>query len=1164
MKKRMISMMLCICILLSLVPVTAFAAEGDPVPEITKVTFVIDGVEYTEGDLVIPNDPSVLPTIRVYGNNMDKLPDIWSDPSGYMVGVEGMEYSFSDMRSDAFYGSDYAYAEYDLFVGEETGHLDTTARRVVYTTNFGETYEYAGMTVRLEEPESEPESAQSRMIYLDNSGNNSGGVKFEYDLRVEIDDLGGNEIECAEMVEVVNGSGVYQYEVQTDRTDVKFVFRTASGLWYTDYMAIPTDENNMFVPNEFIPGGEDEDDVYNGIWTTYVEPEQSVESEQTAEPRITGLHSITVFENVDGEEFSYTYSDGGDIVINENTTRIILALAGTNLDSLVNFIIGDRAPCWVYFCSRMQVALVSKNNTDFGMVYEIDPEAGEAYMIYYGEALHELAWPTETTEIECINNFNSIESERISTGFTIRRDDSTAEPEQLVELDPKPTLTGISVTLNGEEITSGNFTVTTDAEQFLVNFHGTALDQLEVFLKYSIIDSVYNYGLTYNEDKTVATVDLTGMANRDLFILLTDFAAISYGTDENNLVESGLFMKFESSNPYVETMTLLVDGTYYGPGETAYITSVTQSILIEVEGWNLENLSDGDMFELYPVGYTIVLLENRDKIKSQTDSKIVFDLSSWKDIFLEKCTDANWLSFEYADGSGTSIYANPKIQGVNLEGNIVIHAFDDPAHRDGWHGAAIEVYAQEKNEDGSLNDEMIFVDKITVEEYENVISFQYDEHLVYRFKWRQGNHEGCLPGEHDNECSFIIYADSNVVMNTNVFHYEDGQTFLTIAPKKTHQPAEAEITWEIHPTCKQEGKYHHIINCTECEKPFSEDTHIVPVLDHNADYYENGRCTQTCGVEGCTECQTCGEWLFEVETVEMDLLRDLEIAFVIDKDRIPTNTAYILVTHVQADGSKVTRKFGQDDVIDMGDSVAVYYDGLYAKQMMDSIYVAACDVNDVCLSNPESPAYNVWSYISKILDGDYSDEMKTLAADVALYGGAAQDYLGYNVKNLISDQLTKAHMDWATESFTGTITAMASDGKGYAGTNTALLNQINLQYAFKKTTIGSKAKDADGNAADFYAVIEINNVSERVALQEYNSSHWYVSIPMDYLWTMNDMVTVRIYANTDSENPIATVTDSVVTYASRMLDKNGHDLYQYMMHMAQSAEAFNSKQSVIF
>ena len=311
-------------------------------------------------------------------------------------------------------------------------------------------------------------------------------------------------------------------------------------------------------------------------------------------------------------------------------------------------------------------------------------------------------------------------------------------------------------------------------------------------------------------------------------------------------------------------------------------------------------------------------------------------------------------------------------------------------------------------------------------------------------------------------------------------------------------------------------------------------------------------------------CTSCGKWLFEVDTVEMDLLRSLEIAFIIRNDCIPANTDYILITHVRADGSKVTTKVKMADELEMGDSIAVTYDGLATKEMMDSIHVEIYDANDQLLSNPAAPAYNVWSYISKVLEGDYSDEMKTLAADMAIYGGAAQDYFGYNTGNLISSQLTEAHMAYATKSFTGTVTALTSSGKGYSGTNTALLDKVNLQFAFKKSTIGSKTKDANGNAADFYAVVEIDGKSYETALQEYNSSYWYVPVEMSQLWVMNDMVTVKIYKKTDSVNPIATVTDSTITYASRMLAKNGHDLYRCMMHVAQSAEALNSKQSVIF
>ena len=62
MKNRIISLLLAIMMVTGMLPTVAFAAEDTAPSEITGVAITVDGVTYTEGDVIIKPDSTITVT----------------------------------------------------------------------------------------------------------------------------------------------------------------------------------------------------------------------------------------------------------------------------------------------------------------------------------------------------------------------------------------------------------------------------------------------------------------------------------------------------------------------------------------------------------------------------------------------------------------------------------------------------------------------------------------------------------------------------------------------------------------------------------------------------------------------------------------------------------------------------------------------------------------------------------------------------------------------------------------------------------------------------------------------------------------------------------------------------------------------------------------------
>ena len=70
MKKKVLSVFMAICMILSMMPATVFAT-AEELAEITGLSITVDGVTYTEGAVTIKPDSTIVYTVT--GTNLDKL-----------------------------------------------------------------------------------------------------------------------------------------------------------------------------------------------------------------------------------------------------------------------------------------------------------------------------------------------------------------------------------------------------------------------------------------------------------------------------------------------------------------------------------------------------------------------------------------------------------------------------------------------------------------------------------------------------------------------------------------------------------------------------------------------------------------------------------------------------------------------------------------------------------------------------------------------------------------------------------------------------------------------------------------------------------------------------------------------------------------------------------
>ena len=294
MKKRIVSILLVLCMVVSVLPLSVAAEDA---AQITGFSITVDGVTYTEGNVAIKPDSTIVYTIT--GTNLDKLTS--EHRLEYAPGItSGIGYGFGwDINADnTVVTRDYS--------DRNSQYLKCNNFRISYTDAFGERV-YTDIYLTYDDGSTEADKAEITGISLVVNGvtYTQGHVTMSPADEVTII-VHGNYLRKADENLILDTPGVYIYVERTSLIAPDTCIQTASGSWFE--------------------GGVDYPITYtNDGWKTTIHSGITV----TCEKPNTGPAMITdVAINVDG----VTYTEGNVIVTPDSTVSFILT--GENLDNV--------------------------------------------------------------------------------------------------------------------------------------------------------------------------------------------------------------------------------------------------------------------------------------------------------------------------------------------------------------------------------------------------------------------------------------------------------------------------------------------------------------------------------------------------------------------------------------------------------------------------------------------------------------------------------------------------------------------------------------------------------------------------------------------------------------------------------------------------------------
>lgn len=291
MKKRIIGMLLALCLILAQLPATAFATQEEP--SITSISITVDGVTYTEGNVIIKPDSTVVYTVT--GTDLDQpmscsfghtegVMSIISAGSGWTVNAANttLTRDFSD-RIHQFYRCDNFRVYYTTDSGER---VDTD----IYLTFDGGP---------------EPAQITDLDLIVDGVTYTSGNVQIKPDSEVFL---------------IIHGTKLYN-------VDSQYVIDTPLTYIIVETLSINSEHTITYQVNaEWFDGAPDYLLTYTqDYWETTIESDITVTYEIRTEelPEITGLAI-----NVDG----LTYHSG-HVIVRPNST-VSFTVYGENLQNV--------------------------------------------------------------------------------------------------------------------------------------------------------------------------------------------------------------------------------------------------------------------------------------------------------------------------------------------------------------------------------------------------------------------------------------------------------------------------------------------------------------------------------------------------------------------------------------------------------------------------------------------------------------------------------------------------------------------------------------------------------------------------------------------------------------------------------------------------------------
>jgi len=165
----------------------------------------------------------------------------------------------------------------------------------------------------------------------------------------------------------------------------------------------------------------------------------------------------------------------------------------------------------------------------------------------------------------------------------------------------------------------------------------------------------------------------------------------------------------------------------------------------------------------------------------------------------------------------------------------------------------------------------------------------------------------------------------------------------------------------------------------------------------------------------------------------------------------------LVVRHDTADGEPITYTYNLREMTAMTHPVSgkplmyyIYYKDLAAKEMGDEFEATlyAVDANGTVCYGPSVTSSVKQTLLDKFDAPTATDQWKTMAVDMLKYGAAAQIHFGYDVENLVTAELTKQQLAFATAKAPTAVNRSGLSGTGVnVSTNITLGARVELNLS---------------------------------------------------------------------------------------------------------------------
>ncbi len=313
------------------------------------------------------------------------------------------------------------------------------------------------------------------------------------------------------------------------------------------------------------------------------------------------------------------------------------------------------------------------------------------------------------------------------------------------------------------------------------------------------------------------------------------------------------------------------------------------------------------------------------------------------------------------------------------------------------------------------------------------------------------------------------------------------------------------------PTCDKAGYTTNV--CSVCGSSYVSNH--VPMLSHEFTYYNNGE-NHMVGCKNCAyyaqeahsfaDCACiCGavqnkEPQFD-ENLKFSMNISVGAAMTVNYNVMASAVSkyadfYLQVSKQNADGEATVVTYGiGGDREQMGNMANVIYnatfEGISAKEMGDEFATtlyAVDEVGNLYYGNTETQSIGNFLY-SRFDIPNASDELKTMAADMLLYGAAAQARFDYATDRLVTANLTAEQIRYATRGISDATDICTSSG---AGANVSCVvtvgSKVELGLSVFKTGLSNpenvrcEIRDAQG---ELLAEPEVSNSSNIIFVANY-------------------------------------------------------------------------------